>query len=59
MMKVVRTVRSGGKDGDCIKILPITIVYGIAITAMSFFTDPTMQECRSLDALVCVLIRIL
>lgn len=47
MMKVVRTVRSGGKDGDCIKILPITIVYGIAITAMSFFTDPTISTLTS------------
>lgn len=46
-MKVVRTVRSGGKDGDCIKILPITIVYGIAITAMSFFTDPTISTLTS------------
>lgn len=47
-MKVVRTVWSGGKDGDvCIKILPITIVYGIAITAMSFFTDPTISTLTS------------
>ena len=47
MMKVVRTVRSGGKDGDNIKVLPITIVYGIAITAMSFFTDPTISTLTS------------
>lgn len=48
MMKVVRTVRSGGKGGDFfIKTLPITIVYGIAITAMSFFTDPTISTLTS------------
>lgn len=34
MMKVVRTVWSRGKDGDVFKVLPIAIVYGIAITAM-------------------------
>lgn len=29
MMKVVRTVWTGGKDGDSIKVLPISIdVYG-------------------------------
>ena len=47
MMKVVRTVWVGGKDGDHIKILPIDIVYGIAITAMSFFTDPTISTLTS------------
>lgn len=47
MMKVVRTVWSGGKAGDCIKSLPITIVYGIAITAMAFFTDPTISTLTS------------
>lgn len=47
MMKVVCTVWTGGKDGDSIKILPIGIVYGIAITAMSFFTDPTISTLTS------------
>ena len=47
MMKVVRTVRSGGKVGDHIKHLPIAIVYGIAITAMAFFTDPTISTLTS------------
>lgn len=47
MMKVVRTVRTGGKAGDCFKGLPIGIVYGIAITAMSFFTDPTISTLTS------------
>lgn len=46
-MKVARTVWSGGKDGDNFKILPITIVYGIALTAMSFFTDPTISTLTS------------
>ena len=46
-MKVVRTVRTGGKDEDNIKVLPIGIVYGIAITAMSFFTDPTISTLTS------------
>ena len=46
-MKVARTVWSGGKDGDNIKVLPITIVYGIALTAMSFFTDPTISTLTS------------
>lgn len=41
------TVWSRGKDGDYIKILPIAIVYGIAITAMSFFTDPTISTLTS------------
>ena len=30
-MKVARTVWSGGKDGDNIKILPITIIRELAI----------------------------
>ena len=47
MVKAVRTVRSRGKDGDDLKILPIAIVYGIAITAMSFFTDPTISTLTS------------
>lgn len=38
---------SGGKPGDYFKWLPITIVYGIAITAMSFFTDPTISTLTS------------
>lgn len=38
---------SRGKDGDYVKILPIAIVYGIAITAMSFFTDPTISTLTS------------
>lgn len=46
-MKVARTVWSGGKGGDNIKTLPITIVYGIALTAMSFFTDPTISTLTS------------
>lgn len=46
-MKVVRTVWAGGKTGDDIKRLPISIVYGIAITAMSFFTDPTISTLTS------------
>ena len=46
-VKVVCTVWTGGKDGDSIKILPIGIVYGIAITAMSFFTDPTISTLTS------------
>ncbi len=29
------------------KVLPITIVYGIAITAMSFFVDPTISTLTS------------
>lgn len=40
-------MRSGGKAGDSIKSLPIAIVYGIAITAMSFFTDPTISTLTS------------
>ena len=46
-MKVVCTVWTGGKAGDNIKCLPISIVYGIAITAMSFFTDPTISTLTS------------
>lgn len=46
-VKVVCSVWTGGKDGDCFKILPISIVYGIAITAMSFFTDPTISTLTS------------
>lgn len=46
-MKVVRTVRSGGKAGDNVKGLPIAIVYGIAVTAMNFFTDPTISTLTS------------
>lgn len=38
-VKVVRTVWSGGKDGDHFKVLPITIVYGIAITAMNLIMN--------------------
>lgn len=38
-VKVVRTVWSGGKDGDDFKVLPITIVYGIAITAMNLIIN--------------------
>lgn len=38
-VKVVRTVWSGGKDGDHVKVLPITIVYGIAITAMNIIMN--------------------
>ena len=38
-MKVVRTVWGGGKDGDNFKVLPITIVYGIAITAMKIIIN--------------------
>ena len=38
-VKVACTVWTGGKAGDKFKGLPIGIVYGIAITAMSFFTD--------------------
>ena len=38
---------SGGKDGDNLKILPITIVYAIAITAMAFFVDPTISTLTS------------
>ena len=33
-VKAARTVRGGGKSRDDVKALPITIVYGIAITAM-------------------------
>ena len=46
-MKVACTVWTGGKAGDCFKCLPIGIVYGIAITAMSFFTDPTISTLTS------------
>jgi len=46
-VKVACTVWAGGKDGDYIKILPISIVYGIAITAMSFFVDPTISTLTS------------
>ena len=46
-MKAARTVWSGGKDGKRVKGLPIAIVYGIAITAMSFFTDPTISALTS------------
>lgn len=38
---------TGGKVGDNFKFLPIGIVYGIAITAMSFFTDPTISTLTS------------
>ena len=38
-VKVVRTVWGGGKDGDDFKVLPITIVYGIAITAMKIIIN--------------------
>lgn len=38
-VKIVRTVWSGGKDGDNFKVLPITIVYGIAITAMNLIIN--------------------
>ena len=38
-VKVVCTVWSGGKDGDDFKVLPITIVYGIAITAMNLIMN--------------------
>ena len=38
-VKVVCTVWSGGKDGDYFKVLPITIVYGIAITAMNLIIN--------------------
>ncbi len=38
---------AGGKTGDDIKDLPISIVYGIAITAMNFFTDPTIAALTS------------
>lgn len=47
MVKAVRTVWTGGKARDNIKGLPIGIVYGIAITAMSFFTDPTISTLTS------------
>lgn len=46
-VKVVCTVWSRGKDGDDVKVLPIAIVYGIAITAMNFFTDPTISTLTS------------
>lgn len=46
-VKVACTVWAGGKDGDTIKVLPISIVYGIALTAMSFFTDPTISTLTS------------
>ena len=46
-MKAACTVWTGGKAGDYIKGLPIGIVYGIAITAMSFFTDPTISTLTS------------
>lgn len=38
---------SGGKDGDYFKVLPIAIVYGIATTAMNFFTDETISTLTS------------
>lgn len=37
----------GEKAEDGTKTLPISIVYGIAITAMSFFTDPTISTLTS------------
>lgn len=43
-VKAACTVRTGGKGGDAIKTLPIGIVYGIAITAMSFFTDERSSQ---------------
>lgn len=46
-MKVACTVWTGGKDRDDFKVLPIGIVYGIAITAMSFFADPTISTLTS------------
>ena len=46
-VKVACTVWGGGKDEDNFKVLPITIVYGIALTAMSFFTDPTISTLTS------------
>lgn len=53
-VKVACSVWTGGKVGDYIKFLPISIaekmmasVYGIAITAMSFFTDPTISTLTS------------
>jgi len=46
-VKVARTVWVGGKVRDYIKDLPIDIVYGIALTAMSFFTDPTISTLTS------------
>ena len=46
-MKAACTVWAGGKAGDNFKGLPIGIVYGIAITAMSFFTDPTISTLTS------------
>jgi len=36
-VKVVRTVWSRGKDGDNLKVLPIAIVYGIAIKVFNVF----------------------
>ena len=36
-MKVARTVWSRGKDGDNLKVLPIAIVYGIAIKVFNVF----------------------
>lgn len=51
-MKAACTVRSGGKDGGMqplwnAEILPIAIVYGIAVTAMSFFVTPTISTMTS------------
>ena len=46
-MKAARTVWAGGKGSDYINTPPIGIVYGIAITAMSFFTDPTISTLTS------------
>ena len=46
-MKAACTVWTGGKGRDGINALPIGIVYGIAITAMSFFTDPTISTLTS------------
>ena len=46
-VKVACTVWSGGKGGDKLKTLPIAIVYGIAVTAMSFFVTPTISTMTS------------
>lgn len=46
-MKVACSVWSGGKSGDNFKILPIAIVYGISLTAMSFFADAAIAKLTS------------
>lgn len=46
-MRVACTVWPVGKAGDDVKGSPNGVVYGIAVTAMSFFTDPRIRTLTS------------